>query len=389
LEFTMLRQFLRPLISLFLAFAVEAAFAQSPPAAESSAAPQHRPFASPGTQRHTERIRDVDIKHIKAELTLDAKKQEVRGTVTHTLSPLYPHLSTFELDCGSKLKVSRVTVGPRGANCKFETKGEKLAVTLDKLYGPEDTIDVAITYGGAPEWGLHFVPQDPSTPEKPQAIWTQGEAEDNHFWLPCYDYPNDRATTEMIITVDRPLSVVSNGSLVESKVNACGTRTFHWKMDQPHSTYLITLAASEFAVYHDRVENLSVDYYVTKNVDEATARRFMGKTPKMIRFYAEQTGQLYPYPKYAQVCLPEFHGGMENTSATSMSDEALLDEIEVLERNQDGMVAHELAHQWFGDLLTCKDWSHIWLNEGFASYFDPLFTQHDRGEDVFRLCMNH
>ena len=114
----------------------------------------------------------------------------------------------------------------------------------------------------------------------------------------------------------------------------------------------------------------------------------MGKTPEMIRFFGEKTGQTYPYPKYAQVCLPEFGGGMENTSATSMTDGALLDEIEALERDQDGLVAHELAHQWFGDLMTCKDWSHIWLNEGFASYFDPLFTEHDRGEDEFRLRMD-
>ena len=169
--------------------------------------------------------------------------------------------------------------------------------------------------------------------------------------------------------------MVSNGTLVETKENSDGTRTFHWKMDQPHSTYLITVAAADFVSFHDKVGNLPVDYYVTRNVDEATARRFMGKTPQMIRFFNEKTGQPYPYPKYAQVCLPEFGGGMENTSATSMTDSALLDEIEALEQDEDGLVAHELAHQWFGDLLTCKDWSHIWLNEGFASYFDPLFAR--------------
>ena len=229
---------------------------------------------------------------------------------------------------------------------------------------------------------------DPAYPEKPLAIWTQGEAEDTHHWLPCYDYPNDRATTEMIITVARPLFVVSNGALVDTKENSDGTPTYHWKMDQPLSSYLISLAASEFVSFHDRVGDLPVDYYVAKHVDEATARRFMGKTPAMIRFFGDKTGQPYPYGKYAQVCLPEFGGGMENISATSMTDAALRDEIAALERDDDGLVAHELAHQWFGDLLTCKDWSHIWLNEGFASYFDPLFTEHDRGEDAFRLEMD-
>ena len=155
----------------------------------------------------------------------------------------------------------------------------------------------------------------------------------------------------------------------------------------PHVSYLISLAVGDFAVYHDKVGDLPVDYYVARNVDEATARRFMGKTPQMIRFYSESTGQPYPYVKYATTCLPEFGGGMENISATSMTDGALRDEIAALEGDADGLVAHELAHQWFGDLLTCKDWSHIWLNEGFASYFDPLFTEHDRGEDAFRLEM--
>jgi aminopeptidase N len=334
------------------------------------------------------RIRDVDIKHIKAELRLDAKKQEVRGKVTHTLTPLHPYLTTVELDCGPKLLVSGVTVGAKATPCKFVIKSDKLTITLDKPYGTSDTIDVAVTYSGSPAAGLHFVPTDPANPDRPPAIWTQGEAEDNHHWLPCYDYPNERITTEMIIAVDKPLSVVSNGSLVGTRDNGDGTRTFHWKMDQAHSSYLITVAASDFVTFHDHVDSLPVDYYVTRNVDEATARRFMGKTPEMIRFFNEKTGQKYPYPKYAQVCLPEFGGGMENTSATSMTDTALLDPIEALERDEDGLVAHELAHQWFGDLLTCKDWAHIWLNEGFASYFDPLFAEHDRGEDEFRLRMD-
>ena len=159
-------------------------------------------------------------------------------------------------------------------------------------------------------------------------------------------------------------------------------------MDVPHVSYLISLAAADFAVYHDQVGDLPVDYYVAKNVDEATARRFMGKTPQMIRFFGEKIGQPYPYAKYAQVCVPDFGGGMENISATTMTDAALRDEIAALEGDADGLVAHELAHQWFGDLLTCKDWSHIWLNEGFASYFDPLFTEHDRGDDAFRLEMD-
>ena len=366
-----------------------AAEAQNPNSAGQPIA-KRRPFAKPGAPRQEERIRYFDIKHIKAELTLATKQKEVRGTVTHTLSPLHPYLTRIELDCGPELEVTKVTKRAEGGSavsCKFATGNGKLTVTLDKAHGTGETLDLAIDYSGSPSKGLQFVLSDPAYPERPLAIWTQGESEDTHYWLPCYDYPNERATSEMIITVEKPLFVVSNGALVETKTNAGDTTTFHWKMDGPHSSYLISLAVGDFAVYHDKVGDLPVDYYVAKGVDEATARRFMGKTPQMIRFYNESIGQPYPYVKYAQTCLPEFGGGMENISATSMTDGVLRDEIAALEGDADGLVAHELVHQWFGDLLTCKDWSHIWLNEGFASYFDPLFVEHDRGEDTFRLEM--
>ena len=178
---------------------------------------ERRPFAKPGTPKQPERIRYIDVKHIKADLTLDTKKQAVSGTVTHTLSPLHPYLDRLELDCGSKLKVTKVTAGPKAAPCTFAAKGDTLTVTLDKAYGPGETFDLAIEYAGSPEHGLHFVMPDPAYPEKPMAIWTQGEAEDTHHWLPCYDYPNDRATSEMIVTVEKPLFVLSNGALVETR----------------------------------------------------------------------------------------------------------------------------------------------------------------------------
>ena len=282
-----------------------------------------------------------------------------------------------------------MVVGPKAVPCRFTVKGDTLIVTLDKPYGPSDTIDLAIEYSGIPEHGLHFVIPDPAYPEKPLAIWTQGEAEDTRHWLPCYDYPNDRATSEMIITVEKPLFVLSNGALIETKPKDGNATTYHWKMDVPHVSYLISLAVADYAIYRDKYGSLPVDYYVAKQVDESTARRFMGKTPRMIAFFADKTGRAYPYNKYATSVMPDFGGGMENISATTMTDAALKDEIEALEGDSDGLVAHELAHQWFGDLLTCKDWSHLWLNEGFASYFDPLFTEHDRGEDAFRLEMNN
>ncbi len=253
-----------------------------------------RPFAKPGTPRQPERIRFVDVKHIKADITLDSKNRAVSGTVTHTLSPLHPYLKQIDLDCGSKLKVTKVTVGPRSAPCTFTTKGDTLSITLDRAYSPGDTLELAIEYSGAPEHGLHFVMPDPAYPEKTLAIWTQGEAEDTHHWLPCYDYPNDRATSEMIVTVEKPLFVLSNGVLVETRPKDDKSATYHWKMDVPHVSYLISLAVADYSIYHDKVGDLPVDYYVAKRVDEATARRFLGKTPRMIVFFNEKTGATIP-----------------------------------------------------------------------------------------------
>ena len=350
--------------------------------------PKHPPFAQAGAPRQTERVRFFDVKHIKARLAIDTVNHKVSGVVIHTISPLHPFLSQIELDCGPDLKVTKVTVGKHGTSCTFGIMNGKLTIKLDRPYGPVDTLEVAVEYSGRPARGLYFVEPAAGYSKKTLSFWTQGESEDTRCWLPCYDYPNERATSEMIITAPKPLFVLSNGELVERR-DSDDTTTYHWKMNVPHVSYLISLAAADFAVYHDRAGSLPLDYYVARQVDEAMARRFMGNTPKMIGFFGEKIGQPYPYSKYAQVCVPDFiAGGMENITATTMTDSAIVDEITALERDFDGLVSHELAHQWFGDYLTCKDWSHIWLNEGFATYFGALYTEKDRGEDAFRLEMH-
>ena len=356
-----------------------------PPTPGNASPSTRRPFAKAGAPRQAERVRTFDVRHIKGELILDTKKGEIRGTATHTIAPLYPGLDSLTLDCGAALKVSKVAVGPKA--CTYSQKGDELAITLDRGYSLGEAFDLAITYAGSPEKGVRFVKPDPDHPSRAACVWTVGEPEDARFWLPCFDYPNERSTSEMIITVDKPLSVVSNGTLESTRENADGTSTYHWKMDSLLTTYLLSVVAADFAVYHDKLGSLPVDYYDLKEVDEATARRTMGKTPRMIDFFNQKIGTSYAYPKYATVCVPEFGGGMEHTSATTMTDSILLDPIEYLERDSDSIVAHELAHQWFGDLLTCRDWPNLWLNEGFASYFDALFTEYDKGDDAFRLAM--
>ncbi len=348
--------------------------------------PTRQPFSKPGTPRQAERVRTFDVKHIKLDLKLDTKKGEVSGTVTHTMTPLHPGFDTLTLDCGADLKVSKVAAG--SAPCKYEQKGNELIVTLDKAYSTDDKIDLAVTYAGTPEVGMRFVRPDTDHPNRQVCVWTQGEPVDARYWLPCYDEPNERSTAELIVTVPRPLTVVCNGVLASTHDNPDTTTTFDWKMTDQLPTYLLSITAAEFAVYHDKVGDLPVDYYVLKEVDEATARRAMGKTPRMIEFFNQKIGTPYGFAKYAQVCLPEFGGGMEHTSATTLTDSILVDALAYAERPSDSLIAHELAHQWFGDLLTCRDWSNLWLNEGFASYFDPLYFEHAEGPDAFQMAMN-
>ena len=162
-----------------------------------------------------ERIRFFDVKHIKAKLAVDTANHQLSGVVTHTIRPLHPFLSQIELDCGPDLKVTKVTAGPSAAPCTFSVSQGKLTIKLDKSYGPGDTIDVAVEYSGKPARGLYFVDPAAGYPKRTLSFWTQGESEDTRCWLPCYDYPNERATSEMIITVPKPFYVLSNGVLAE------------------------------------------------------------------------------------------------------------------------------------------------------------------------------
>jgi aminopeptidase N len=230
--------------------------------------------------------------------------------------------------------------------------------------------------------GLSFIKPSPQDPTRPRQIWSQGETESNHYWFPCYDHPNDFATSEMIATVERPLMVVSNGKLIETKNNNDGTRTFHWKMEQPHASYLTSIVVGEYAAIEDSYGGIPVITYVyPREVEEGkvTARRL----PEMVRFFSEKTGIKYPYAKYAQTMTRDFGGGMENITATTQTDQMIHDQRTTLDRDWDGLQSHELAHQWFGDLVTCRTWADIWLNESFATYFQAMWDEHRLGRDHF------
>jgi aminopeptidase N len=345
-----------------------------------------RPFAPPGTTRRYARDRVADIRHIRLELSFDFAAKALQGRCRITLVPINDGLDHVEFDA-VELTLRRVQRGDAGLTYSYD--GRKLAVTLDGARGADEEIILTIDYAASPRRGLYFIGPDAAYPDKPQEIWTQGEDEDSRYWFPCYDYPNDKATSEIIATVPQDCFALSNGKLIDVREDrTTNTKVFHWRQDVAHAAYLIMLAVGRYVEITDSCDGIPVLYYVHPG-READARRAFGNTPRMLAFFSEKIGVRYPYDKYAQVAVNDFiFGGMENTSATTQTAETLHDARAHLDFSSDPLVAHELAHQWWGDLLTCRDWAHGWLNEGFATYFEALWMEHDKGEAEFRYALH-
>jgi len=215
-------------------------------------------------------------------------------------------------------------------------------------------------------------------------VWTQGQDEDSRYWFPCFDSPHEKATSEVKVTVPAAMFALSNGSLISDQTTG-GKRTLHWRLDVPHSCYLIMLAVGDFAAVETKWRDVPVVYYVARG-SEAAAERTLARTPQMLELFSQRFGVAYPYPRYSQVFVADFiFGGMENTSATTLTDTVLLDERAAIDYDIDALVSHELAHQWFGDLVTCRDWGEGWLNEGFATYAEYLWREHHEGRDAADL----
>src|SRR5439155_5342871 len=251
-----------------------------------------------------------------------------------------------------------------GPDLAYDLSDGRLHVTLDRPRSAAEEATVVVDFGGSPKRGIYFIRPDEAYPNKRYEAWTQGQDEDSRRWFPCYDYPNEMATSEAHITVAEPYTVISNGALLGVDPGpAPGSRTFHWRQDVPHVTYLTSLCAGEYDEVRAEWDGIPITYHVAPGRAE-DAREVFKNTPQMIGLFSERTGVRYPYAKYAQVVVQDFiFGGMENVSATTLTDSALYDARARKDQDAEYLIAHELAHQWFGDLLTCRDWSHGWLNE--------------------------
>jgi aminopeptidase N len=389
------RSFIGPAVRWSLTVALISIFSCATPAQTptSTATPAparraQRPF--PPTQYIP--AHDYDQRNIKLDLRFDWEHEQAIGTATITLAPLVKDLRQIDFDA-AYMTVSSAALSSGGTlNFAYDETREKLSVTLDRPYQPLEELTVIISYhtnqpplekrsnlGGG---GLNFIKPRPDDPTRPQQIWSQGEAEFNHLWFPCFDHPSDFATSEMVATVEKPLSVISNGKLVEVRENSDGTRTFDWKIDEPHATYLTSIIVGDFVPVTGEYNGIPIVTNVYSN-EVLEGKVTAARLPEMVRFFSEKTGVKYPYAKYAQTTVRDFGGGMENISATTQTDNMIHDARTELDATSDGLQSHELAHQWFGDLITCRHWSDIWLNESFATYFQAMWDEHSLGRDDF------
>jgi aminopeptidase N len=343
--------------------------------------------------RRTE-TQSLDIEHMDLEVSFNYQQQFVYGKATLTCKPYFYEFNHVELDAkGFDLNRVALVNDDDTLNLKYDYNGSKLLVWLDKVYTREDRFVLYIDYVAKPnqlkskkgvaitsDKGLYFINPTGNDGDKPRQIWTQGEPQSNSCWFPTVDIPNEKITHNIAITVEDKDITLSNGELMMSKHPSPGMRTDYWKQTLPHAPYLVMLAVGEFAQVKDYWrDSIEVDYYVEPAYKQY-AKMVFGNTPEMIEVFSKKLGVDYPWNKYAQIVVRDFvSGAMENTSAVVHYDALQHDAREHLDQTNEDIIAHELFHHWFGDLVTCESWSNLPLNESFATYGEYIWDEHKYG----------
>jgi aminopeptidase N len=346
---------------------------------------------------HGSETRINDIIHTKLEVKFNWAKQYMYGKAVITAKPYFYGTNKISLNArGMDINEVALLKGDIKTKLDYIYKDEVLQITLNKEYTRNDTFKLYIDYIAKPnelkvkggseaikdDKGLYFINPEGKEKDKPQQIWTQGETQSNSVWFPCVDSPNEKMTDEIYITIDKKYTTLSNGALTDQKENTDGTRTDHWKMDLPHSTYLVMMAIGEFSVVKDKWRDKEVSYYLEKEF-EPYAKDIFGHTPEMIEAFSTKLGVPFAWNKYSQIIVRDYvSGAMENTTATLHGDFLNQTDREMLDHDYEDVISHELFHQWFGDLVTCESWSNLPVNESFADYGEYIWEEYKYGRDA-------
>jgi aminopeptidase N len=327
------------------------------------------------------RPQTYDVQHYTIRVGFERSAKQVNGDTSVSLKPLKDGLRVVELDAVG-ISFSSVILEPSGTNVEFKSNGGKVAVTLDRPYGPQDTITLRFRYTAKPVKGVYFVNAETG---RSAQIWTQGEPDEARHWFPSFDFPSDKATTEQIITAEKDETVIGNGELLSKSDNPDGTRTWHYKMPVPHSTYLVSFVIGKYTLVQEKYKDIPVGFYIYPG-KENTAKNAYGRTLDMFAVFEELTGISYPFNKYDQTMVANFQfGGMENITATTMADTEIFFADFAFGRNAVmDLVSHELAHSWFGNMVTCRNWAELWLNEGFATFMEAAYREKAFGREDYQ-----
>lgn len=340
-----------------------------------------RLFATADAADHRKYAPDrlVDIQHVAIDVTPDFQARTIAAQTVLRFQPIAKPLRELRLDAVD-LRIEKVeSTAPVRA---WQNTDRQLIVTFENELVPGQETSLTVVYRAEPTEGLYFRTPEMGYPAGDTHLFTQGEAISHRHWFPCFEAPNEKFTSEVTCRVPEGMTVLSNGRLMSQEKNAAtGLVAFRWLQDKPHVNYLIAVAAGFFDKLEGRHGDLPLSFHTPPSEFKWAASSF-ADTQEMMVFFEREIGVPYPWAKYAQVCVHDFvAGGMENTSLTILTMGTLFPPETENIRSSQGLVAHELVHQWFGDLVTCKDWSHLWLNEGFATYYEALFDGHKNGRD--------
>ncbi len=339
--------------------------------------------------------RKWDLIHTRLDLIPDWEKQQLKGKAILRLEPyFYPQDSVFLDARGFEIRSLELKSAGRILPFAFTYDGNRLAIGVGRRFVKGESIEILIDYTAKPtelpkggsaaitsDQGLYFINHDGKKADMPRQIWTQGETQGARCWFPTIDEPNEKCTQEMRITVEEKYRSLSNGILTSSTKDGKGLRTDVWEMKLPHSPYLFMMAIGEYSVVSDKWGKIPLQYWVEPKFKDQ-AKRIFGRTPAMIDFFSTLLDYPFPWPKYDQVVVRNFvSGAMENTSASVFMEALQVGPKELVDHNWDGIIAHELFHQWFGDLVTLESWANLPLNESFANYSEYLWDEHRLGRD--------
>jgi aminopeptidase N len=336
------------------------------------------------TVYNAEDTKTSDVIHTDLMVSFDWSKQYLNGTAIIQAKPYFYSTNTLVLDAkGFDIH----SVSMNNENVEYVYDDFFLTITLDREYTRAEDYVVTIDYTAKPNElnvkgsqaisdakGLYFINPE-GKEDMPQQIWTQGETEASSCWFPTIDSPNERMTQSIAITVQDKFTTLSNGLLVNSTKNEDGTRTDYWEQKLAHVPYLAMMAVGEFNITTDKWNDIDVDYYLEDDY-HAYARSIFGRTPQMLEHFSDVLGVAYPWEKYAQIVVRGFvSGAMENTTAVIHGDFVQMTDRELLDDHEEDIIAHELFHHWFGDLVTCESWANLPLNESFATYGEYLWRE--------------